>query len=640
MTRSMRACLLVGALVAVSGAACEKGPTARRSTVSTADVDALWALAPAGTEFGVVASPRALGLLDGAKTRLLANLRAAPELASLAQQVERGLVDELGTSDLSPAAHGLSLDKGFAMFAVKDGRVLVLPVANRDTFISAAKGTKGTDTDTFDDLTCKTIKGVYACAKPASLLDGLGANGRRDGAKLVGARGDVEIAGTAPGPSGPISFAIVGQLDRGALVMRIAVNGIKSLMPMQIVEGAAPRIDADHTTGFAVLDLSTWLAAVPAIPVVPGVTADELAHSVAGPVTATIRAGVNTVDVRLPLSETGAATKLVEQCDQVPPLRALGATVVDGSCHIPIPQMLMEADAWIEGKELRIGKRSGGAAPVRTQLTPIGKELAAHKWPMVMWGRGSIFATPKLPPMGIEQVPEMAAAMIRTFSLLNEMGFAMRMDGDTLHAVISARTAYANPDDVIAKLGAITPEDILAGRAGETAKAIAAASPSSPFAADLAAGYNGLMVPSAAIGAMAAVAIPAFLEYMKKSKVSESALQLNRLAKYLKATYAQNSALPIGAAPLTPATPCCDGPNHKCFDPTAWEKQAVWKQLEFSVDDAHLFRYDYTSTDGKSFVAHAVADLDCDGQVVTYTLSGEPDGDMLKVHMSGPEGTD
>jgi type II secretory pathway pseudopilin PulG len=216
----------------------------------------------------------------------------------------------------------------------------------------------------------------------------------------------------------------------------------------------------------------------------------------------------------------------------------------------------------------------------------------------------------------------------------------MRMEGDTLHAVIAARTTYANPDAVVAKLNALAPADILAGRGAETAKAIAAAAPDSPFAADLTAGYNGLLVPSAAIGVMAAVAIPAFMQYMKKSKSSESSLQLNRLAKYLKATYAQTSKLPIGTAPLTPSTPCCEGPNHKCGDLAAWASQPVWKELEFSIDDAHLFRYDYTSTDGKTFVAHAVADLDCDGETVTYTLSGEPDGDMLKVHMSGPDGTD
>jgi hypothetical protein len=66
----------------------------------------------------------------------------------------------------------------------------------------------------------------------------------------------------------------------------------------------------------------------------------------------------------------------------------------------------------------------------------------------------------------------------------------------------------------------------------------------------------------------------------------------------------------------------------------------VWKELDFSIDDAHLFRYDYTSTDGKSFVAHAVGDLDCDGEAVSYTLTGAPEGDMLKVQMSGPEGID
>jgi hypothetical protein len=423
-------------------------------------------------------------------------------------------------------------------------------------------------------------------------------------------------------------------------VLRIAVNGLKTVMPVRLAEGVRPRVDAGHTTGFAVVDLSTWLAAVPSVPLVPGLAADELARSVAGPLTATIRAGSNTIDTRIPLSDTAAAKKLVEQCDQLPPLRALGATVTDGSCHIPIPQMLMEADAWIEGNELRLGKR-GGAGPAGTApLTPIATELASRKWPLVVWGRGTILATPQMPPVPMGDQADMVAAMIRSFMLLDEMGLAMRMDGDTLHAVIAVRTAYANPDDVLAKLEAIKPEDFLAGRTGETAKAIAAASPGSPFAADLASGYNGLMIPTAAIGMMAAVAIPAFMQYMKKSKVSESSLVLNKLAKYLKATYAQTSALPIGTAPLTPATPCCDGPGHKCNDPAAWANQPVWKELDFSIDDAHLFRYDYSSTDGKSFVAHAVADLDCDGETVTYTLSGAPEGDMLKVQITGPEGTD
>jgi hypothetical protein len=638
MTRVMRACLV--ALVALSATACRKEPGSDRAGVSTADVDALWALAPAGTGVGIVASPRALALVDGAKTRLLETLRSAPELSGLAQQLESAMRDEFGTTELSAAALGLSLDKGFALFSVGEGRVLVLPVADRDKFLATAKGTKGTDTDTLGELTCKPAKGLYACATSVALIDGLGGKGWPDRAKLAGARGDVEIGGAAPGPSGPISFAIVGQLDRGAFVVRVAVNGFKSVMPVSLGAGVAPRVDAGHTTGFAVLDLSTWLASVPSIPVVPGVTGDELARTVAGPVTATIRAGVNSIDTRVPLSDTGPAQKLVEQCDQLPPLRALGATVVDGACHIPIPQMLMEADAWIEGKELRLGKRGAASAPGRAELTPIGTELSSRKWPMVFWGRGTILATPKLPPMPVGEMPEMAAAMIRAFTLLQEMGFAMRVDGDTLHAVVAARTVFANPDDVLAKVLAIKPDDILTGKAGEAAKAIAAASPGSPFAADLAAGYNGLMVPSAAIGMWAAVAVPAFTGYMKKSKVSESSLQLNKLGKYLKASYAQTSALPIGTAPLTPATPCCQGPNHKCYEPAAWTSDPVWKELDFSIDDAHLFRYDYTSTDGKSFVAHAVGDLDCDGEAVTYTLTGAPEGDMLKVQMSGPEGID
>ena len=40
----------------------------------------------------------------------------------------------------------------------------------------------------------------------------------------------------------------------------------------------------------------------------------------------------------------------------------------------------------------------------------------------------------------------------------------------------------------------------MTGKATEPAKAIAASAPSSPFAADFAAGQGGLMIPAAAIG--------------------------------------------------------------------------------------------------------------------------------------------
>src|SRR5688572_4133306 len=70
-----------------------------------------------------------------------------------------------------------------------------------------------------------------------------------------------------------------------------------------------------------------------------------------------------------------------------------------------------------------------------------------------------------------------------------------------------------------------------------------------------------LMIVVAIIGILAAVAIPAFMDYMKKSKKTEASLQLNKIAKNSKvyyntnAQYVQGTATPLPAA-LAPGTVC------------------------------------------------------------------------------------
>ena len=73
-----------------------------------------------------------------------------------------------------------------------------------------------------------------------------------------------------------------------------------------------------------------------------------------------------------------------------------------------------------------------------------------------------------------------------------------------------------------------------------------------------------LMIVVAIIGILAAVAIPAFMDYMKKSKRSEAELNLNKIGKNTKAYYIENQAFPTGTEGLTPATACCDGAGKKC----------------------------------------------------------------------------
>src|SRR3954467_7646219 len=51
-----------------------------------------------------------------------------------------------------------------------------------------------------------------------------------------------------------------------------------------------------------------------------------------------------------------------------------------------------------------------------------------------------------------------------------------------------------------------------------------------------------LMIVVAIIGILAAVAIPAFMDYMKRSKKTEAALQLNKIGKNNKRNYSESSS--------------------------------------------------------------------------------------------------
>ena len=124
----------------------------------------------------------------------------------------------------------------------------------------------------------------------------------------------------------------------------------------------------------------------------------------------------------------------------------------------------------------------------------------------------------------------------------------------------------------------------------------------------------------AALGMAAAIAIPAFMDYSMRTKRTETDLMLRRIERAAERYALEHNELPRASAPLTPAAPCCAGPGRKCFDVQSWQSPA-WQELDFSIDEPHLFQYSYES-DGKSFTARAVGDLDCDGNTVTHELRG------------------
>jgi type II secretory pathway pseudopilin PulG len=126
------------------------------------------------------------------------------------------------------------------------------------------------------------------------------------------------------------------------------------------------------------------------------------------------------------------------------------------------------------------------------------------------------------------------------------------------------------------------------------------------------------------LGVLAAVAIPSFVDYTKKAKKTEAALQLTRIGRNAKRVYAETSNYPAGSAPLTPPESCCGQPNNHCAAvPELYAADPVWRTLDFQIDEPTLFQYTYrASPDGQSFIAKAIGDLDCDGTSITYVLTG------------------
>jgi prepilin-type N-terminal cleavage/methylation domain-containing protein len=130
-----------------------------------------------------------------------------------------------------------------------------------------------------------------------------------------------------------------------------------------------------------------------------------------------------------------------------------------------------------------------------------------------------------------------------------------------------------------------------------------------------------LMIVVAIIGILAAVAIPAFMDYMKKSKKTEASLQLNKIGKNNKTYYITNAQFVTDSGAILPgaAGAACSGTNGK-FATVDWSSQAGWKDLDFQIDEPNLFSYVYTG-DKTAPKAEAIGDLDCDGKFITYTLN-------------------
>jgi type II secretory pathway pseudopilin PulG len=302
----------------------------------------------------------------------------------------------------------------------------------------------------------------------------------------------------------------------------------------------------------------------------------------------------------------------------------------------------------------------GEDAAVRDVLaTQAGKRKAVTEdnKALVDWlrqeSKGAVLGLAAIRPKALP-LPGPIAGLERVAVTINARGIAAVVDGDD--ASISALQTQA--DQAFAMMLAEVEKAHAAAQAGKTnplegAIAIISAAYARSYATrlkprragnrlsaslELGLGDAGPATAVAVIGVLSAVAIPAFMDYTKRAKRPEAALQLNKLGKNAKRVYAETSRYPAGSAPLTPAQPCCGQPtNHCAAVPALYAANPAWQALDFQIDEPTLFQYSYrASADGQSFVAKAVGDLDCDGVFITYELTGTVDGGIPSVRLTEP----
>lgn len=158
-----------------------------------------------------------------------------------------------------------------------------------------------------------------------------------------------------------------------------------------------------------------------------------------------------------------------------------------------------------------------------------------------------------------------------------------------------------------------------------------------------------LMIVVAIIGILAAIAIPAFIKYVKQSKTSEAGLNLKSIGDGASA-YFQSDHYTVDGLPVSVRQfPTTDGSNPSSVpkgtkavvDAASWSG-APWKELKFASAKPVYYQYNYDSISATVFTANAFGDLDADSTNSTFTLTGNADanGELGLSPVFNPAGED
>jgi len=146
-----------------------------------------------------------------------------------------------------------------------------------------------------------------------------------------------------------------------------------------------------------------------------------------------------------------------------------------------------------------------------------------------------------------------------------------------------------------------------------------------------------LMIVVVILGILAAVAVPAFSRYVKRSKTTEASAGIASIYR-LQLSYYENTQERSSATSFATCSALPSGPPSASKYPasvTMWTNSSDWAALGFVIETPHYYQY---STDGTNtaMTARAVGDIDGDSTNSTFERSaqlnsGEIQGAQIRI---------
>jgi type IV pilus assembly protein PilA len=157
-----------------------------------------------------------------------------------------------------------------------------------------------------------------------------------------------------------------------------------------------------------------------------------------------------------------------------------------------------------------------------------------------------------------------------------------------------------------------------------------------------------LMIVVAILGILAAVAIPAFINYMKRAKTTEATINVDRIYEgtvaYFEKKHVYRGVSRVSGSNCLPAVSTQPATVPKGVEeiganPAWYVKRSTWEGLDFAVADNHYYRYTFR-TDAPNQCAittatfDSIAQGDIDGNGVTSLFMRQAEVVSGEIHGS------